>query len=188
MLELTLKHNAILTHINGRKECHGDDRVTAVDLDFSAEIKDAIADRFCMADEYFSDMLWCDDEEKSVRFPQISGAFSIGLKYDSHQVKLFSPLLDDSPALLVMNQCKLVKFKMKPKDGGVAALTFQVQGEVADNEEIGKLFNEFLGSEVKLDIKPQQTDLVTEANEQAQSETGQADEESDHPEQEESAA
>lgn len=176
MLELNLKHNAILTHINGRKEFHGEDRVTAVDLDFSAEVKDAIADRFCMADEYFSDMLWCDDEESSVRFPQM-GAFAISLKYDRHQVKLFSPLLEDSPPLLIMNECKLVKFKMKPKDGGVADLSFQIQGEVADNEEIGKLFNEFLGSEVKLDIKPQQTDLVTEANEQAQSETEESAEE-----------
>lgn len=188
MLELTLTHLFQLTHINGRKEFHGEDRVTALDLDFKGEIKDAIADKFSLDDEFFSDILWRDNEEQTVRCPQM-GAFALNLNYDQHQVRLFSALLDDLPPKLILNECKIRKLKMKPKDGGVAEISFQVQGEVADNEEIGKLFNEFLGCEMKLQIQPQQTDLINQMNteEPAESDTQQP-EESGHPSKAKSAA
>jgi len=163
MLELKLTQIAKLVSVNGRKEFHGEDTVTAFDLDFECVMTDAVCDNFCMDEEYFSGTLWKNDDDGTVRHPQM-GAFSINLKYEDHQVKLFSPILENSEAIEILNNCNIKKIKMLPKDGNIAAVKFQIQGQVGENEKIGRLFNELLGCDVKLVINPQQTDLINSAN------------------------
>ncbi len=163
-LELKITNVFNVTDVKGRKEDQNDDRVTAVDIDFKGSISDAMADQFCANEEYFSDSLWRDNDDKSIRHPQL-GTLAITTKYDGHQIKLFSPILENSDAILILNQAKITKIKMKPQDGGQADVTFQIHGVVAHNEDIGKLFNELLECDVKAVIQPQQTDFINDENE-----------------------
>lgn len=166
-MSLELKINQVfnLSKVVGDKENQGDDRVTTVDLSFSGEIDGDTADKFCHNEEYFTDTLWKDTEGKEVRHPQM-GTFSINNKYENHQIKVFSPILEDSDPLMVLNGANITAINLKPSDGGLATVKFKVHGVVAENEAIGKLFNEYLETDIKLLIQPQQTDLVSEANSQ----------------------
>ena len=165
MLELKLNVNAELTNVNFRKEFHGEAHVTAVDMNFKAQINQSLADHFCLDDEFFSDGLWRDNEDGEivVRFPQM-GAFAIGMVFENHEIKLLSPVRTDDTALLVLKERKVGKVKMHPKNGGVADISFQVQGNISDPATVGQLVTDLLGRELVLIIQPQQVDLVSEMN------------------------
>lgn len=165
MLELKLNINAELTNVNFRKEFHGESQITAVDMNFKAQINQQLADHFCLDDEFFSDGLWRDnsDGETVVRFPQM-GAFAIGMVFENHEIKLLSPVRTEDTPLLMLNERKIGKIKMHPKNGGVADISLQIQGTIMDPASIGLLVTDLLGRELVLIIQPQQLDLVSEMN------------------------
>jgi len=165
MLELKLNVKAELTNVSFRKAFDGESQVTAVDMNFKAQINQSLADHFCLDDEFFSDGLWRDNEDGEivVRFPQM-GAFAIGMVFENHEIKLLSPVRQNDTPLIAMKERKVGKIKMHPKNGGVADISFQVQGVISEAQQVSLLVMDLMGRELVLIIQPQQLDLVSEMN------------------------
>jgi len=120
MTELAIDTNATIDHVNARKEGPNDDKILALDVKCSgsvgyetlAPIIGAYRPR-----EVFA-AFWLDDEENTVRFPVIE-TIKVWAKIEFRECDVF----------FGSTQCrnvKVKKFSYRPRDGGVADLTFSV--------------------------------------------------------------
>lgn len=144
-----------LTHVNFRKELHGDEHVQAVDLNMSVDVPNTRLDDFqpglrqalywnSAADQGQVDLDGVDATLPNLRFPRLnSGKFAIGDKKNKLAgYELFVDYgLGDDRSNMVFDCCKVVKIAIETKEGGTVHLSWQVQysGDRLDQETCGKL-------------------------------------------------
>lgn len=144
-----------LTHVNFRKELHGDEHVQAVDLTMGVDVPNTLLDTiqpglrealYYNADASAGQVTIVDLPETlpNLRFPRLnSGKFSLDDKKNKLAgYELFIDYgLGDERSNMVFDCCKVVKRAIETKEGGTVHLSWQVQysGDRLDQETCGKL-------------------------------------------------
>lgn len=144
-----------LTHVNFRKELHGDDHVQAADLTMAADVPNTLLDKIVPglrqalywnqgAEQGQEDLEGVEAVLPNLRFPRLNGGryalddkkaklagYELGIEYG----------LGDDVSNMLFDCCKVVKRVIEVKEGGTVHLSFQVQysGDRLDGETCGKL-------------------------------------------------
>lgn len=144
-----------LTHVNFRKELHGDDHVQAVDLTMAVDVPNTLLDTIVPG--LREALYWNQDAAAgqveiadlpqtlpNLRFPRLNGGkFALDEKKNKLAgYELFIEYgLGDDRSNMVFDCCKVVKRSMETKEGGTVRLAWQVQysGDRLDQETCGKL-------------------------------------------------
>lgn len=144
-----------LTHVNFRKELHGDEHRQAVDLNMSVDVPNTLLDTIVPG--LREALYWNQDAEAgqgeidgvestlpNLRFPRLNGGkFALDDKKNKLAgYELFIEYgLGDERSNMVFDCCKVVKRVIETKEGGTVHLTWQVQysGDRLDQETCGKL-------------------------------------------------
>lgn len=144
-----------LTHVNFRKELHGDDHVQAVDLTMAVDLPnttlDTIVPGLREALYWNADTAAGQDEIEGVettlpnlRFPRLNGGkFALDDKKNKlagYELSIEYGLGDERSNML-FDCCKVVKRAIECREGGTVRLSWQVQysGDRLDQETCGKL-------------------------------------------------
>lgn len=144
-----------LTHVNFRKELHGDDHVQAADLTMAVDVPNTLLDTILPG---LREALYCNQDAAAgqgeiegveatlpnLRFPRLNGGkFALDDKKNKLAgYKLFIDYgLGDERSNMVFDCCKVVKRAIETKEGGTVHLSWQVQysGDRLDQETCGKL-------------------------------------------------
>jgi len=144
-----------LSHVNFRKELHGDEHVQAVDLTMGVDVPNTQLDTiqpglrealYWNADAANGQASIADVPETlpNLRFPRLNGGkFSLDDKKNKLAgYELFIEYgLGDERSNMVFDCCKVVKRSIETKEGGTVHLSWQVQysGDRLDQETCGKL-------------------------------------------------
>lgn len=144
-----------LTHVNFRKELHGDDHRQAVDLNMSVDVPNSLLDTIVPG---LREALYCNNDAANgqteiedlpatlpnLKFPRLNGGkFSL----DDKKAKLAGYELEieyglnDERSKMVFDCVKVVKRSIETKEGGTVHLSWQCQymGDRLDQETCGKL-------------------------------------------------
>lgn len=144
-----------LSHVNFRKELHGDDHRQAVDLNMSVDVPNSLLDIIVPglrealytnndADNGQVEIADLPETLPNLRFPRLNGGkFSL----DDKKAKLAGYELEveyglnDERSKMLFDCCKVVKRSIETKEGGTVHLSWQVQysGDRLDQETCGKL-------------------------------------------------
>lgn len=144
-----------LTHVNFRKEPHGDDHVQAVDLNMSVDVPNTqldiivpgLREALYTNNDAANGQVEIEDLPETLpnlKFPRLNGGkFAL----DDKKAKLAGYELEieyglnDERSKMVFDCCKVVKRVIETKEGGTVHLTWQVQysGDRLDQETCGKL-------------------------------------------------
>lgn len=171
-MDLTLLSNATLTNINTRIEHHGEDKVTAIDIDLRIDDLPATElDELALDGNHYSTALWDYDitnglgESTSPRFPLLKG-FAVDVKLENHKATISIESADKLPVksrgTITMQPAVIKKIKFTPQNNGLASVTLQVQGEVT-GPELAKMAMQYLQERVQLGIEPMQKSLLDAA-------------------------
>ena len=166
-MELTLKHNATLTNLNSRVEFHGEDRMTAVDLDLKIDgIPAGELDQFALDGNMLSTTLWENDNTEdlaggfelgSPKLPLLKYPLTIEQNFENHKaviaIESADSHLEGNRGEVVILEAKVKKIKFTPKGHGLADLTLQVSG-VLEGPEIGKVIQKYQGDRCRIEIQP----------------------------------
>lgn len=179
-MELTLKHNATLTNLNSRIEYHGEDRMTAVDLDLKIDgIPAGELDQFALDGNMLSTTLWENESKDDLaggfelgtpKLPLLKYPLSIEQDFEKHKAVIAIESADKHLSgfgEVVILEAKVKKIKFTPKPHGLADVTLQVSG-VLEGPEIGKIIQKYQGERCRIEIQPgeesQQTLLDDDAS------------------------
>lgn len=144
-----------LTHVNFRKEIHGDDHRQAVDLNMSVDVPNTLLDTIVPG---LREALYCNNDAANgqveivdlpetlpnLRFPRLNGGkFAL----DDKKAKLagydlvVEYGLNDERSKMAFDCCKVVKRSIETREGGTVRVSWQVQysGDRLDQETCGKL-------------------------------------------------
>ena len=144
-----------LTHVNFRKELHGDDHRQAVDLNMGCDVPNSLLDTIVPG---LREALYCNNDAANgqveiedlpatlpnLKFPRLNGGkFSL----DDKKAKLAGYELEieyglnDERSKMVFDCVKVVKRSIETKEGGTVHLSWQCQymGDRLDQETCGKL-------------------------------------------------
>lgn len=144
-----------LTHVNFRKELHGDDHVQAVDLNMSVDVPNTqldiivpgLREALYTNNDAANGQVEIEDLPETLpnlKFPRLNGGtFAL----DDKKAKLAGYELEieyglnDERSKMVFDCCKVVKRVIETKEGGTVHLSWQVQysGDRLDQETCGKL-------------------------------------------------
>ena len=185
-MELTLKHNATLTNLNSRIEFHGEDRMTAVDLDLKIEdIPAGELDQFALDGNMLSTTLWENDDTKDLagghdlgnpKLPLLKYPLTIEQSFENHKavisIESADKHLKGNLGEVVIMDAKIKKIKFTPKSHGLADLTLQIQG-VLEGPEIGKVIQKYQGERCRIEIQPGEESQQTLLDDDEASEAGQ---------------
>lgn len=144
-----------LSHVNFRKELHGDEHVQAVDMNMSLDVPNTRLDDFApglrqalywdaAADRGQTPLDGVESTLPNLRFPRLnSGKFKIGDKKNQlagYELAVEYGLGDEQSNML-FDCCKVKNIGIETKEGGTVHLSWQVQysGERLDGETCGKL-------------------------------------------------
>lgn len=144
-----------LTHVNFRKELHGDDHVQAVDLNMAVDVPNTLLDTIVPG--LREALYWNQDTAAgqgeidgmestlpNLRFPRLNGG-RFALDDKKNKLAGFELFIDyglgDERSNMVFDCCKVVKRAIETKEGGTVHMTWQVQysGDRLDQETCGKL-------------------------------------------------
>lgn len=144
-----------LTHVNFRKELHGDDHVQAVDLTMAVDVPNTLLDTIVPG--LREALYWNQDAAggqgeidgvestlPNLRFPRLNGG-RFALDDKKNKLAGYELFIDyglgDERSNMVFDCCKVVKRAIETKEGGTVHLTWQVQysGDRLDQETCGKL-------------------------------------------------
>ena len=144
-----------LTHVNFRKELHGDDHVQAVDLTMAVDVPNTLLDTIVPG--LRQALYWNQDTATgqgeidgvestlpNLRFPRLNGG-RFALDDKKNKLAGFELFIDyglgDERSNMVFDCCKVVKRAIETKEGGTVHLNWQVQysGDRLDQETCGKL-------------------------------------------------
>ncbi len=120
---------ATITNVNPRAENHGDEITSAFDINFKilvyAEcIKGLYSDDFVKT-------IWDQAEGKGNRFPHIA-AIHLDNEFEDGKVTIKEKFGHKT----VFENCKIKKFKMRPRQQQIVELWFQIQHTASEEEEI----------------------------------------------------
>ncbi|CAN7366247.1 hypothetical protein LJR074_002164 [Acidovorax sp. LjRoot74] len=144
-----------LTHVNFRKELHGDDHRQAVDLNMSVDVPNSLLDTIVpgLREALYTNHDVANGQAEiedlpatlpNLRFPRLNGGkFSL----DDKKAKLAGYELEveyglnDERSKMVFDCVKVVKRSIETKEGGTIHLSWQCQymGDRLDQETCGKL-------------------------------------------------
>lgn len=147
--------DATLTHVNFRKELHGDEHVQAVDLNMALDVPNTMLDTiqpglrealYWNADAAAGQVTIVDlpDTLPNLRFPRLNGGkFALDDKKNKlagYELEIEYGLNDERSKML-FDCCKVVKRAIETMEGGTVKLSWQVQysGDRLDQETCGKL-------------------------------------------------
>lgn len=144
-----------LTHVNFRKELHGDDHVQAVDLNMSVDVPNTLLDTIqpglrealyhnASAETGQEEIEGVEATLPNLRFPRLNGG-KFALDDKKNKLAGYELFIDyglgDERSNMVFDCCKVVKRVIETKEGGTVHLSWQVQysGDRLDQETCGKL-------------------------------------------------
>jgi hypothetical protein len=146
-----------LTHVNFRKELHGNDHVQAVDLSMAVDVQNTRLDDFqpglrealywnADASAGQADIDGVPATLPNLRFPRLNGGkFALDdrkskTKLAGYELTIEYGLGDDI-SNMALDCCKVVKRAIECKEGGTITLTWQVKysGDRLDQDTCGKL-------------------------------------------------
>lgn len=166
-MEINLEHNATLTNLNSRIEHHGEDRMTAVDLDLTIDDMPAgELDQFALDGNMLSTTLWENADQDDLagghklgnpKLPLLKYPLSINKDFENHKatiaIESADSHLEGNRGEVVILGAKVKKIKFTPKGHGVAEVNLQVQG-VLEGLEIGKVIQRYQGERCRIEIQP----------------------------------
>lgn len=135
-MKFTLPSTAAqLTHLNTRKEKHGEDTVVAVDLDLCVQVDaDELLSQLCLGDHQpLVKALWVDDAHGSVRDPSIS-TLRLTHKLEGHTLRFSTDLDENYQSGTLIADATIKKFKLEAQNGRMINLRFQAQVHPTKNE------------------------------------------------------
>lgn len=166
-------HDAQFSHLNLRKERHGEDEAAAADLKFTLQAANTILNTidpailpafFRKADKGMQQNLPMDGSSDLValNLPML-GEQDINAKYEGYELSIGS-LLEHIEAVFFAD-CKVKKISWKPLEGGSVAMSFTIS-VLLDEEDDAELISAWRRGEVRLTLIPpsaaaqQQDDLA----------------------------
>ena len=135
-----------ITHLNTRKEGPDEDKILAVDLKLEAECPIDVTRYF---DDALADFLFMD-EMGTVRNEQLEP-----VKY-KHELEHYRLEIAGSAHY----GCKVKKFALTPRDGGIVTVAFQVSFQPS-GDEVARIA-EYLQDEIGVVIEPSDAELFDE--------------------------
>lgn len=147
--------DVILSHVNFRKELHGEEHVQACDLTMSVDIANTLLDKIApglrqalywnaAAEQGQDDLEGVDAVLPNLRFPRLNGG-KFALDDKKNKLAGYELLVEyglgDNTSNMAFDCCKVVRRQIETKEGGTIRLMWQVQysGERLDGETCGKL-------------------------------------------------
>lgn len=159
MFQLT-QHDATLSNLNTRIQRHGDERVLAVDMKFSAKANNSILDSLGqgLRESLFRkaakgeqpDLPTIGEPLSAVRHPYLE-PMKLSHEFDGYEVEI-AGLLDTTEPLFFAD-VKLKKFTIAPLEGGSVELTFTASTS-AESDELAALSEALVREDVRLTLTP----------------------------------
>lgn len=185
-----------LTHVNFRKELHGDDHVQAVDLTMAVDLPNTALDAFQpglrealywnqAANDGQAEIDGVESTLPNLRFPRLNGGKFV---LDDKKTKLagYELFIDyglgDERSNMVFDCCRIVKRTIETKEGGTVHLSWQVQysGDRLDQESCGKLT--LMGGDlIAIRLIPPVVESIEPEDEGPENPFGEAEEEESKP-------
>lgn len=155
VFEFRTHTDVTLSHVNFRKELHGEDHVQACDLNVALDVPNTLLDKiapglrqalYCnlSAEQGQDNIEGVDSILPNLRFPRLNGGkFALDDKKNKlagYELEIEYGLGDERSNML-FDCCKIVKRQIETKEGGTVRLSWQMQysGDRLDRETIGKL-------------------------------------------------
>lgn len=141
---------ALLSSVNLRAECHGDDKVPAVDLKFSLTVGGEYLEKFhpdlrrLLFKKSDQQDLVDNTEFGALRFPEL-GVLTYDVEFENVTVMI------GVTKTVMLKDCKIDKFKLEPIEGGSVAIDFRVVAHPSE-KHIGNL-SALIQQEVDLTIE-----------------------------------
>lgn len=154
-----LKQAVVLANLNVRAENHGEDKVLAVDMKFSAKLGNDVLSEFdpTLKSALFKkpdqgqEELDLDDATRlsALRFPHMA-SIGWGLDLKGYAFKLHYGAGGRSDVKLI--DCKVNSFRFAPQEGGSVEVSFRVQANPLP-AEMPKIL-EYIQKEAEIDLLP----------------------------------
>lgn len=152
--------NALLVSVNPRAELHGDEKVAAVDLQFSI---DTTVDMLRMLDPLLPMSLFQRDDAPVdlATDPGALSKYKFAARIESLSWKLPKPVpckavinfsVDNATDIHLLD-AKVDKFRIEPHDGGTVTISFRLQTTEPDAAQKGQLCD-WVQQSVTLSIEP----------------------------------
>lgn len=179
---------ATVSNVNIRSENHGDDHVTATDINFTFETGAKVLDSFAKG---LRGLLYSDDEKSGqsrvpgtgagddgpqLRFNGVLGPLAIKKEGIGYKVGIEWGDIA-STVKLDFTDVKICKIKVEPKDGGTVAVALQAQCK-PKKEDYGDLAL-LLQKEIRLTLTPPSASELKRIQKEAEKKKQQGEEDDD---------